>query len=374
MPDIDVTVILPIYNTEDYLDEALRSARANDRCALEILCLNDGSTDGSLDIMRAHAAQDARVRVIDKENQGYGATMNRGIAEARGRYVAILEPDDYVLPHMYDELYAYALRFGLPDIAKSSYWRVVNAGTDHERRLRCLYYGRVKPPRQPFRIADAPRLVTHHPSIWSALYRRGFLEDKGIAFKEVPGAGWVDNPFWYETMCQAESIVYTDEAWYCYREDLASSSSSQRSIEMTFDRWEDMADVVERLEVADVGVRRALAGIALRYIGEAIAHDGLANDELRERMGRMLARIDDETLASVDSFSPEFRALAFELSGREAPAMSAWPHRRFLAEEFGYYLRSNGASFALSRIGLYLQRLGEGRDKDTPTSHGSVRI
>lgn len=374
MLDIDVTVILPIYNTEDFLDAALRSARANDRCALEILCLNDGSTDGSLDIMRAHAAQDGRVRVIDKENQGYGATMNRGIAEARGRYVAILEPDDYVLPHMYDELYAYALRFGLPDIAKSSYWRVVDAGTDHEHRLRCLYYGRVRPPHQPFQIADAPRLVTHHPSIWSALYRRGFLEDKGIAFKEVPGAGWVDNPFWYETMCQAKSIVYTDEAWYCYREDLASSSSSQRSIEMTFDRWEDMADVVERLGVTDVGVRRALAGIALRYIGEAIAHDGLSNDVLRERMGRMLARIDDETLASVDSFSPEFRALAFELSGREAPEMSAWPHRRFLAEEFGYYLRSNGASFALSRIGLYLQRLGEGRDKDTPTSHGSVRI
>lgn len=88
---VDVSVIVPCYNTERYLDATLVSAEQNDRCNLEIIVLNDGSTDGSLAIMQAHAARDSRVRVIDKQNEGYGTSVNRGIKEARGTYVAILE-------------------------------------------------------------------------------------------------------------------------------------------------------------------------------------------------------------------------------------------------------------------------------------------
>ena len=373
-PAVDVTVVIPCYNTEAYLDEALTSAEQNDCVALEILVLNDGSTDGSPEIMRAHEAADPRVRVIDKQNQGYGATMNRGFAEARGTYVAILEPDDWVEPHMYDELFALAKNYGLPDLVKSSYWRIVNAGTDHQKRLHCLYYGRVKPSHQPFIIADAPRLVTHHPSIWSALYRRGFLEERGIRFKEVPGAGWVDNPFWFETMCQAETIVYTDDAWYCYREDLPGASSSKRTIEMTLDRWEDMCDVVDRLGVTDTGVRRALAGLAMRHVGEATAHDALPGEQRRGRIEHIFSRIPEDDLASLDAFSPAMRQLAFELSGREAPELSRLGNVAFLADEFGYYVRTNGPGFALSRIGLYFKRLTEGAGKESPTEHRSVRI
>lgn len=374
MARVDVTVVVPCYNTERFLDAALTSAEQNDRCSLEIIVLNDGSTDGSLAIMQEHAARDPRVRVIDKANQGYGATVNRGFDEAQGTYLAILEPDDWVEPHMYDDLFRLAENYGHPDVVKSSYWRIVNADTPHEQRLHCLYYGRVKPSHQPFTIDEAPRLITHHPSIWSAIYRRGFVRDCGIRFKEVPGGGWVDNPFLYETMCQAKTIVYTDDAYYCYREDLPTASSSQRTIEMTFDRWEDMADVVDRLGVTDPGVRRALAGIAMRYVGEAIGSDCLADDHLRERMGRIFARIPEEDIVALDSFSPDMRALALELSGREAPRMSRLPHMGFLAGEFGYYLRSNGLGFALSRIGLYLQRLTEGSDKESPLEHRSVRI
>ena len=149
--EVDVTVIIPCYNTERFLDQALSSAEQNARCRLEILVLNDGSTDESLAIMRAHEARDPRVRVIDKANQGYGATINRGIDEARGVYVAILEPDDWVQPHMYDDLFAYARSFPqLPDIVKSPYWRVWMPTTTRERLLHCSYYRRVDPPHQPF--------------------------------------------------------------------------------------------------------------------------------------------------------------------------------------------------------------------------------
>ena len=65
---MDVSVIIPVYNVEEYLDQCLLSVEDNDEVALEIICVNDGSTDGSLAIMRDHAARDGRVRIIDKEN------------------------------------------------------------------------------------------------------------------------------------------------------------------------------------------------------------------------------------------------------------------------------------------------------------------
>lgn len=85
MQPIDVTVIVPCYNTADYLDQCLTSIEANSTVALEVIVVNDGSTDASLSIMRDHAARDGRIRVIDKQNQGYGASVNRGIDEARDR-------------------------------------------------------------------------------------------------------------------------------------------------------------------------------------------------------------------------------------------------------------------------------------------------
>ena len=103
-----VSVIIPIYNAEPYLNQALESVEGQTYKNLEIICLNDGSTDNSLDIMRAHAARDERIVVIDKHNQGYGATCNRGLDESHGEWISILEPDDWIESGMYSDLLALA--------------------------------------------------------------------------------------------------------------------------------------------------------------------------------------------------------------------------------------------------------------------------
>ncbi len=354
---IDVTVVVPCYNTERYLDQALTSAEQNASCNLEILVLNDGSTDDSLKIMRRHETRDPRVRVIDKQNQGYGATVNRGFDEARGTYVTILEPDDWVKPHMYDDLFAYAQSFdGLPDIVKSPYWRVWMPTTPRERLLHCSYYHRIEPDSQPFTLHDCPRLVQHHPSIWSALYRVDFMREKGIRMREVPGAGWVDNPFLFETMCQAESIVYLDVPYYCYREDLPGSSSATRVLKLSLERWHDMADVVDRLCPDDAGIRRALTVIGFRYAGEAVSRGALADDELREMLESVFSRMSEHDILSLENVSPQLRRLALELSHREVPAISGMGYADVLLREFAYSIGTNGVGFALVRTGVYLER------------------
>ena len=377
MAEIDVTVVIPCYNTERFLDQCMTSIEANDRCALEILAVNDGSKDRSLEIMKAHAAKDPRVRVIDKPNQGYGASVNRGFSEARGTYLAIVEPDDYLVPHMYDDLIDFVNGFGLttpPDLVKSSYWRIWMPTTPQERRYHCSYYGRIKPASQPFTLKDCPRLVQHHPSIWSAIYRRGFIEDNGIRFKEIPGAGWVDNPFLFETMCQAKTIVYTDTPYYCYREDLPGSSSAMRVASLSFERWNDMADVCDRLHVNDFGIRRSLATIGFRYVGAAIGEGALDDEKLSGLIRGVFSRMDGEVIASLANVSPSLRRLAFEMTGRPCPKLSGWGYFKALVSEFFYSWRSNGFSFAWSRVGVYFRRQAAQRGVGDPTSTHSASI
>ncbi len=90
-----VSVIVPIYNMEEYLEECLNSIISQSLLDIEILCLDDGSTDKSLKILQEYAKKDDRIVVVSQENIGVGATRNRGISLARGEYVAFLDPDDW---------------------------------------------------------------------------------------------------------------------------------------------------------------------------------------------------------------------------------------------------------------------------------------
>ena len=90
--------LVPIYNVERYLQRCLDSAAAQTLENIEIICINDGSTDLSPAIIREYMERDARFVMIDKANSGYGDSMNRGLDQARGEYVGILESDDFMAP------------------------------------------------------------------------------------------------------------------------------------------------------------------------------------------------------------------------------------------------------------------------------------
>ena len=91
-----VSVIVPIYNTEKYLDQCIESIVSQEYADLEILLINDGSTDGSGNICRKWEALDARVRYVEKENEGQGIARNLGIRLAAGEYIIFVDSDDYI--------------------------------------------------------------------------------------------------------------------------------------------------------------------------------------------------------------------------------------------------------------------------------------
>lgn len=235
-----VSVILPIYNVERYLEQCLNTLKNQTLSDIEIICVDDGSTDSSPSIMDSFAMDDARFTVIHKENGGYGKAVNTGLQHAKAPYIGIVEPDDYVDETMYSRLIGKATELDNPDIVKAAYWRVINADTPEQVILPANYLHVPKYVNRTFTLAEDAEFLYHHPSIWTAIYRRDFLSSHGIKMHEIPGAGWADNPWLIETLSTAETIAYLDECLYYYREFNTGSSSQVKDPAIIFSRWLDM--------------------------------------------------------------------------------------------------------------------------------------
>lgn len=361
-----VSVIIPIFNAEPYLAQCLDSVIGQTHPHLEILCLNDGSTDNSPAIMQSYAARDARIRVIDKQNEGYGTTCNRGLSEAQGSWIAIVEPDDWIEPGMYADMLAFAASLDEePDIVKTPYWRIWMPDTPEQRKVNCSYRSRIKPPRQPFAIRDAAHLLTHHPSIWSAIYRKDFLDAHQIRFRQFPGAGWADNPFLVETLCQTERIAYLDKPYYCYREETPAKADSfaRNNTLMPIERWNDMMDALERMGVRDEAVLRAHNSRGFTYLGGIMEQVGLDDPALRAATTRMFERMDADLVLSDPEISPGCKRLFAELRGLPEPHVSSVPYAWGLVKQGLYNLKNVGPSFTWHTLKDYIAKKGKREGK-----------
>ena len=116
-----VSVVIPVYNVEKYLERCLDSVVKQTLENIEIIVVNDGSKDNSLDIIKEFAAKDSRVKLIDKPNSGYGNSMNRGFDAALGEYIGIVESDDFIREDMFEKLYALTLN-GSVDVVKGNFF------------------------------------------------------------------------------------------------------------------------------------------------------------------------------------------------------------------------------------------------------------
>ena len=102
---VKVSVIIPVYNVEPYLKQCMDSVVGQTLKDIEIICVDDGSTDGSLDILREYAAEDNRIQIIEQKNAGAGAARNNGMRHATGKYLSFLDSDDFFEPRMLEKAY-----------------------------------------------------------------------------------------------------------------------------------------------------------------------------------------------------------------------------------------------------------------------------
>ena len=272
-----VSLLVPICNVERYLRECLDSAVAQTLKDIEIICINDGSTDSSPDIIREYMERDPRVKMIDKANSGYGDSMNRGLEMARGEYVGILESDDFMFEDSLQKLVAKA-DAEHADVVKGDfylYW-----STPSERRE---LFGIIDEHMTgaAYRPVDRPGIFYRKPSVWSAIYRREFLIDNQIRFLPTPGASYQDAGFNFKVWACAERAAFIADPILCYRQDNEKSSvNSPNKVFCVCDEYAEMQRfLTERPEL-----KAQLQGILMRMKVDTYRwNDERLVDELREQ-------------------------------------------------------------------------------------------
>ena len=129
MNEIKVSVIIPVYNTENYLKKCLDSVLAQTLKEIEIICVDDGSTDKSLDIVKRYQEIDNRFIILKQNNQFAGAARNNGLKIARGEYIAFLDADDFYVTNALEQLYEKAKRYKL-DFIKGRFYYLNDKNND----------------------------------------------------------------------------------------------------------------------------------------------------------------------------------------------------------------------------------------------------
>ena len=296
-----VSVVIPIYNVEKYLEECLDSVLAQTMPDMEVICVNDGSTDSSPDIIKKYAEADDRIIVIDKPNGGYGHSVNRGIEKARGEWLSIVEPDDIIEPRMYEELLALAKCSDGQDadIVKGSYWLYFHFEDRNPYVQRPNLMNGMPQGFCEINIHENPEIMKHHPSIWSAIYRRAFIEEKGIRMIEPKGAGWADNPWFFDTMLAAKRIMWTPAPYYKYRQTNPEASSKLGDYHLPFDRLRDIRAIHERNNVDDPRILAALYQRSFDYICTTVLeefHFPEGDLELRSLIQEVFESFDENIL------------------------------------------------------------------------------
>lgn len=235
----EISVLTPVYNVEKYLTHCLDSLINQTFKDVEFICIDDGSTDGSGKILDRYAERDSRIQVIHKSNSGYGKTMNMGLDHATGKYIAVVESDDFAELDMLEKMYL-AAEESQAEITKADHYNYIR-GVDYLCKWLVDF-----PCGQVFETAEYPKILEKANTIWSCLFRRDFLLKHGIRFHETPGAAYQDVSFAMQTWLWAKRIYFIEGAFLHYRND--NPDSSMHNPDKVFCTFEEFSWLEELFE------------------------------------------------------------------------------------------------------------------------------
>lgn len=218
MSDIKVSVIVPVYNVEKYLRQCLDSIINQTLKEIEILCINDGSTDSSPEILKEYEEKDSRIKIINKKNAGLSAARNQGLELAKGEYVSFIDSDDWINETFCEALYTAAKKYD-SDIACGGIVRV----TGKRQRNKLIY------KKEEFtKDTDKKNRLTKTPVfsyVWNKIYKRESLIKSGVTFPV--GRVFEDVTWSIKAIYYLNGVVTTPSALYYYRKTPTSIMSAK---------------------------------------------------------------------------------------------------------------------------------------------------
>ncbi|MFF2888903.1 glycosyltransferase family 2 protein [Paenibacillus sp. NPDC057967] len=275
-----ISIVVPIYNMEGYLPRCLDSLLAQTYPLFEIIAVNDGSTDGSLAVLKRYAAADARIRIIDSANGGVAAARNLGLASCRGQYIGFVDPDDWVDGEMYGEMHAAALEHDA-DIVMCGYTREFGTHANPKAfplpdmtvlRGDEVQSGMTRRLVGPIGAETAsPEHLDAWGTVWSKLYRSELLKETGISFQDLSVIGSnEDTLFNVMAFRKASSFVFLNRPYYHYWKANEGSITTRHKPDLLkrfLVQYEELEAAVEGSKNA-AEYRKALSNrIALNVMG-----------------------------------------------------------------------------------------------------------
>ena len=214
---VKVSVILPVYNQEKFLANAINSLQKQTLKDIEFICVNDGSQDQSLSILQKFAQKDSRVKILSQKNQGAGCARNNGLKIAKGEFVAFLDPDDWFEPDALEKLYKKAKKQNC-DMVVFNFKKTDEFGNllgKHNLKDRLRGVCNLN-EQANFHWRDIKSRVLGglFPAAWNKFYSNEFLKKNKLHFSKCSVGE--DNVFVFGSTLKAKSIGYSDEYLYNY--------------------------------------------------------------------------------------------------------------------------------------------------------------
>ena len=221
-----VTIVMPVYNPGKYLASCLDSLLAQTFGDFRLIAIDDGSTDGSGEVLRAYAEKDSRILAWkNPENLGAARTRNIGMQMAKGKYLSFLDADDLYGQEYLSTLVDAMERYDV-DIAECDYYELdARTGDKIPHQVPETWRKRMLQPVAPEEIADILFLTTHFAA-WAFMYRRAFLMEHMMQFQDI--SSYNDNFFVKMSLMLASRMIHIDRALFCYRIHTGHQISSRR--------------------------------------------------------------------------------------------------------------------------------------------------
>lgn len=261
MNEPKVTVIVPVYNAENYIRHCMDSLINQSLQDIEIIAINDGSTDNSLEILREYET-DERVTVLTQEDLGQGNAVNRGLDMARGKYVAECDADDFARTDMYETLYKAAEQDNC-DVVRCSYVEFFADGSTNLYKMIPNEYC-----YEVYKLTDLPHRLKA-ATIWCsvllmpAIARREFLLKEGIRYRE--GKIFEDTSLSFKIRTAAERYKFIPDYLYFYNRSNPQSGSA--TIKDTYSICEQYAEICRWNKERGLGLERYIASVRFYSYG-----------------------------------------------------------------------------------------------------------
>ena len=246
---IKVSVIVPVYNVEKYIDECLASIINQTLKDIEIIIINDGSTDTSFEICTRYAEFDNRIELVNQENKGLGPARNRGLSLARGEYLSFIDSDDYIEESFLEDLYNQA----------------VDSGADVVVGVYCLYYesskkilyrtnrvGAIKIKLDDCQIENFLREYwcncTYASYAYDKIYKRNYVKQNNVLFGNNQKIFAEDRWFQLQILRGFPTILFSESAYYVYRQRATSlmNAPKKKILKRSMTMCKDYLDLIRQ--------------------------------------------------------------------------------------------------------------------------------